>query len=97
MHHKTKGIFVSKNHKAIFTSALQGYASLATHQSNFALIGKISHKIGILEIIMRNTIDDIIKTAKSAMALIIAKQFGAKNLKEQNVETIAYKNLFDLA
>lgn len=40
-------------------SRLQGYTSLAEHEANLALIGSISHKIGILEIITRNKIDSI--------------------------------------
>ncbi|MGX2983202.1 hypothetical protein [Helicobacter sp. 23-1045] len=47
---------------ALFSQArLRGYVDCAEHEANLALIGKISHKIGILEIILRNSIDGIIK------------------------------------
>ncbi|BEG57261.1 CAAX protease [Helicobacter sp. NHP21005] len=36
---------------------LEGYATLHDHENNFALIAAISHKIGILEVIIRNKID----------------------------------------
>lgn len=47
---------------ALFSQArLDEYANVAQHEANLALIGKISHKIGILEIILRNTIDGIMQ------------------------------------
>ena len=47
---------------ALFSQTrLRGYVDCAEHEANLALIGRISHKIGILEIILRNSIDSIIK------------------------------------
>ncbi|WP_104759584.1 hypothetical protein [Helicobacter bizzozeronii] len=39
---------------------LESYANLAEHEANFALIARISHKIGILEVIIRNQINSVI-------------------------------------
>lgn len=51
---------------ALFSQArLDEYANIAQHEANLALIGKISHKIGILEIILRNTIDGIMQRQNS--------------------------------
>lgn len=41
-------------------SRLEGYASLSEHENNLYLIGSISRKIGILEIVIRNKIDALI-------------------------------------
>ncbi|WP_158652622.1 hypothetical protein [Helicobacter ailurogastricus] len=46
--------------KLFSTPRLRGYASLAEHEANFALIGCISHKIGILEVVIRNQIDSVL-------------------------------------
>ena len=47
----------------LFSQArLNGYTSLDEHEANLALIGKISHKIGILEIILRNCVDNLMQS-----------------------------------
>lgn len=39
---------------------LRGYANMQEHEDNFKLIGTIAHKIGILELVIRNKIDSIL-------------------------------------
>ena len=39
---------------------LQGYADTQEHEQNLYLIAQITHKIGILEIIIRNKIDSLL-------------------------------------
>lgn len=47
----------------LFSNArISGYVDLDEHEANLALIGEISHKIGILEIILRNSVDNIMRT-----------------------------------
>lgn len=41
-------------------SRLRGYTSTQEHEENLALIASIAHKIGILEIILRNKLDSIL-------------------------------------
>lgn len=41
-------------------SRLAGYTDTTEHENNLALIASIAHKIGIVEIILRNTIDTIL-------------------------------------
>lgn len=41
-------------------SRLRGYTSTKEHEDNLALIASIAHKIGIVEIILRNKIDSIL-------------------------------------
>lgn len=41
-------------------SRLRGYTSTQEHEENLALIASIAHKIGILEIVLRNIIDSIL-------------------------------------
>lgn len=47
----------------LFSNArISGYVDLDEHEANLALIGRISHKIGILEIVLRNSVDNIMRT-----------------------------------
>ncbi|WP_233710948.1 hypothetical protein [Helicobacter salomonis] len=46
------------------TQRLKGYASLQEHEANFTLIASISHKIGILEVVIRNQIDSVLLDKK---------------------------------
>lgn len=41
-------------------SRLRGYTSTQEHEENLALIASIAHKIGIIEIILRNKLDSIL-------------------------------------
>lgn len=44
---------------------LNDYTDTHEHEANLALIGNISHKIGILEIVLRNRIDSLMTNAQS--------------------------------
>lgn len=44
---------------------LDDYTNAREHEANLALIGNISHKIGILEIVLRNRIDTLMTNAQS--------------------------------
>lgn len=44
---------------------LNDYTDAHEHEANLALIGNISHKIGILEIVLRNRIDSLMTNAQS--------------------------------
>lgn len=44
---------------------LNDYTNSQEHEANLALIGRISHKVGILEIILRNRIDSLMTNAQS--------------------------------
>ncbi|WP_104695981.1 hypothetical protein [Helicobacter salomonis] len=50
----------STQEKLFSAKRLGGYASLAEHEANFTLIRHISHKIGILEVVIRNQIDSVL-------------------------------------
>ncbi|WP_235853128.1 hypothetical protein [Helicobacter labacensis] len=50
----------STQEKLFSIPRLRGYTSLAEHEANFALIGLISHKIGILAVVIRNQIDSVL-------------------------------------
>ncbi|WP_104708084.1 hypothetical protein [Helicobacter ailurogastricus] len=51
--------------KKLFSAQrLKGYASPKEHEANFTLIASISHKIGILEVVIRNKIDSILLEKK---------------------------------
>lgn len=46
----------------LFSSTrLNGYTDAQEHEENLALIGTISHKIGILEIVLRNSVDRLMR------------------------------------
>ncbi|MGX3045474.1 hypothetical protein [Helicobacter sp. T3_23-1056] len=46
------------------TTRLNDYTNPHEHEANLALIGNISHKIGILEIVLRNRIDSLMTNAQ---------------------------------
>ena len=69
----------------LFSQArLNGYTSLAEHEVNLALIGKISHKIGILEIILRNSVDNLMQSTNSLWLESLPSDLELKIPKEPN-------------
>lgn len=58
---------ISRDKLIILFSAtrLDDYTNAREHEANLALIGNISHKIGILEIVLRNRIDTLMTNAQS--------------------------------
>ena len=69
----------------LFSQArLNGYTSLAEHEANLALIGKISHKIGILEIILRNSVDNLMQSTNSLWLESLPSDLEIKIPKEPN-------------
>ncbi|MGX2981640.1 hypothetical protein [Helicobacter sp. 23-1045] len=72
-----------QNFVKLFSQArLDDYANLAQHEANLALIGRISHKIGILEIILRNKIDNIIQRQNPQWLELLPNDLELKNPKE---------------
>ena len=70
---------------ALFSQArLNGYTSLDEHESNLALIGKISHKIGILEIILRNSVDNLMQSQNPLWLKSLPSDIELKMPKESN-------------
>lgn len=70
---------------ALFSQArLNNYKNYAEHEANLALIRKISHKIGILEIILRNTIDNIMHSQNPQWLKSLPSDFELKNPSESN-------------
>ena len=69
----------------LFSQArLNGYTSLAEHEANLALIGKISHKIGILEIILRNSVDNLMQSTNLLWLESLPSDLELKIPKEPN-------------
>lgn len=70
----------------LFSQArLNGYTSPQEHEENLALIGTISRKIGILEIILRNSIDEIMQAQNPKWLQSLPQDFELKKDKnEQN-------------
>ena len=69
----------------LFSQArLNGYTSLDEHEANLALIGKISHKIGILEIILRNSVDNLMQSTNSLWIESLPSDLELKIPKEPN-------------
>lgn len=58
----SKGLYVDNcDQERLFSSSrIKGYTNLKEHEDNLRLIGSISHKIGILEIVIRNKIDALL-------------------------------------
>lgn len=58
---------ISRDKLIILFSAtrLDDYTNTREHEANLAIIGNISHKIGILEIVLRNRIDTLMTNAQS--------------------------------
>ncbi len=70
---------------ALFSQArLNGYTSLDEHEANLALIGKISHKIGILEIILRNSVDNLMQSQNPLWLKSLPSDIELKMPKEEN-------------
>ena len=69
----------------LFSQArLNDYKNYAEHEANLALIGRISHKIGILEIILRNKIDNIMQRQNPLWLKSLPSDFELKNPSESN-------------
>ncbi len=56
--------------KLFSTPRLRGYTSPVEHEANFSLIGRISHKIGILEVVIRNQIDSVLLEKVGLVAVL---------------------------
>ncbi|MGX2983189.1 hypothetical protein [Helicobacter sp. 23-1045] len=70
---------------ALFSQArLNGYKNYAEHEANLALIRRISHKIGILEIILRNRIDNIMQRQNPLWLESLPNDLELKNPSESN-------------
>lgn len=70
---------------ALFSQArLNGYTSIDEHEANLALIGKISHKIGILEIILRNSVDNLMQSTNLLWLESLPSDLELKIPKEPN-------------
>ena len=90
--------YISKLYALFSQARLRGYVDCAEHESNLALIGKISHKIGILEIILRNSVDDIMKTQNplwleslpSGLELKTPKEINATRDKIVSIQSLGF-------
>lgn len=68
---------------------LSGYASIKEHEENLRLISQISHKLGILEIIIRNRIDKVMSAGDESWLFalpseIILDDDDESKIKEHN-------------
>lgn len=80
--------------KLFSQSRLNGYLNTKEHEANLLLISKIAHKIGILEIIIRNRIDFLLCTNDIDWLENLPISLKPKDLQKQSKdEFISQQNL----
>lgn len=67
---------------------ISGYASIKEHEENLCLISQISHKLGILEIIIRNRIDKVMSAGDESWLFALPSEIilddDESKIKEHN-------------
>lgn len=67
---------------------ISGYASIKEHEANLRLISQISHKLGILEIIIRNRIDKVMSAGDEGWLFALPSEIilddDESKIKEHN-------------
>lgn len=79
--HIVKNEFKTNIEKCISNARLQSYKSIDEHFKNLKLISKLSPKIGILEITLRNYTNDILAIKFNSVDWIL--DYNDENIKEQ--------------
>lgn len=73
---------------------LEGYKSKKEHEQNLSLISRISHKLGILEIIIRNRIDKIMNSKDKEWLFHLPNEIVLDDNKKLEHNTLISKQSF---